>query len=369
MSHLRDELLDYGPNVLLVYGHGSIKANGIYSQVMQALSDTGKQVSELSGVSSNPRYSQVLAGCELVRSRQIDLILAVGGGSVIDCSKAISAGSYCDDDPWQHYWERRLPLPEHIVPVAAVLTMCGTASEMNSTAVITNESLKIKAGYTFPMSSLTPRFSILNPEFTYTVPMIQMVSGAFDVFSHLMEQYFGGEGDTVSDYLLEGGMNALISCARASLRDPSDYEARSNLMWSATMGLNKILSAGKLQDWEVHQIEHQIGAYCDCPHGVGLAIISVPYYRIQSRYAEPHFVRYALNVWHVDPDGKTPAEIAQEGISCLSCFIDELGIPRRLSEVGCTREMLPLIARSCNKIGGYHVVTTEEVMQILEEVF
>lgn len=369
MTHLPEELRLYGPRVLLVYGKGSIKREGIYDAVMQCLRDTGKEVVELPGINSNPRYSQVLEGCRLVREHHIDLILAVGGGSVIDCSKAIAAGAYCPDDPWQHYLVDDGPLPEHVVPVGTVLTMAGTASEMNAGAVITNEAIKIKTGFHFPMSECCPRFSILNPLFTLTVPRTQMVSGIFDIFSHLMEQYFGGDDDCVSDYLLEGAMLALISAARKALADPMDYEARSNIMWCATMGLNKVLAVSKKQDWEVHQIEHQVGAYCDCPHGIGLAIISVAYYRNLYPHAMHRFVRYAQTVWHVDPAGKSPETVAAEGIDCLSAFIDELGIPRHLREVGCTEQMLPLIAASCNKIGDYHAPTTEEVLAILQQSF
>lgn len=367
MEHLPEELTKYGKSILLVYGKNSIKQNGIYDSVMQALQATGKEVHELQGINSNPRYSQVLEGCRLVREHDVDLILAVGGGSVIDCSKAIAAGAYCPDDPWKYFWEENLPLKHRVVPVGSVLTMTGTASEMNAGSVITNEELKIKAGHIFPMETVCPRFSILNPEYTLTVPRYQMVSGIFDIFSHLMEQYFGGEDDNVCDYLLEGAMRALISASRAALKDPMNYEARSNIMWCATMGLNKVLAVGKEQDWEVHQIEHQVGAYCDCAHGIGLAIISVPYYKTICRHGLHQFVRYAKNVWQVNPDGKDDEAVALEGIECLSRFIDELGIPRHLKEVGFTEEMVPLVAQSCNKIGGYHKPTVEEVEAILRD--
>ncbi len=369
MEHLPEELALYGPNVLLVYGKNSIRRNGIYDQVIDCLRAAGKQVVELSGICSNPRYSQVIEGCRLVREHHTDLILAVGGGSVIDCCKGIAAGAYCPSDPWEYYWEQHRPLAGKAVPIGCVLTMTGTASEMNAGAVITHEEKKIKAASHFPMENVCPRFSILNPEFTFSVPHHQMVSGIFDIFSHLMEQYFGGNDDNVSDYLLEGDMLALISAARAALRNPKDYEARSNIMWCSTMGLNRILAVGKKQDWEVHQIEHQLGAYCDCPHGIGLAIISIPYYRHQYRYGLHQFVRYARNVWHVNPEGKSDEAVASEGIDCLDRFINELGISRHLYEVGCTREMLPLIAESCQKIGDYHVLTTEEVLEILQECF
>ena len=369
MQHLPEELKRYGKNILLVYGRNSIKSNGIYDVVMAALNATGKAVFELQGIKSNPSYAQVLAGAKIVEEKKIDLILAVGGGSVIDCSKGIAAAANCQGDPWQRYWMQGEAVEHPVVPIGTILTMTGTASEMNGGSVITNEEKMIKQGRVFPTDTFSPKFSILNPEFTYSVPRYQMVSGIFDIFSHLMEQYFSGDDDCVSDYLLEGDMLALISAARAAVKNPNDYEARSNIMWCATMALNKILAVSKRQDWMVHQIEHQLGAYTDCAHGIGLAIVSIPYYKHIYRYGLPRFVRYAKNIWHVDASGKSDEQVALEGIECLSRFIAEMGIPQTLREVGTTEEMLPLIAKSCNKIGGYHVPTTDEVLQMLKECF
>lgn len=369
MQHLPEELKRYGRNILLVYGRNSIKTNGIYDAVMAALEATDKEVYELQGIKSNPSYAQVLAGAKIVEDKNIDLILAVGGGSVIDCSKGIAAAAHCNGDPWQRYWMQGEKVEHPVVPIGTILTMTGTASEMNGGSVITNEEKMIKQGRVFPTDTFSPKFSILNPEFTYSVPRYQMVSGIFDIFSHLMEQYFSGDDDCVSDYLLEGDMLALISAARAAVKNPNDYEARSNIMWCATMALNKILAVSKRQDWMVHQIEHQLGAYTDCAHGIGLAIISVPYYKHIYRYGLHRFVRYAKNIWHVDASGKSDEQVALEGIECLSRFIAEMGIPQTLREVGTTEEMLPLIAKSCNKIGGYHVPTTDEVLQMLKECF
>lgn len=369
MQHLPEELKRYGKNILLVYGRNSIKSNGIYDVVMAALNATGKAVFELQGIKSNPSYAQVLAGAKIVEEKKIDLILAVGGGSVIDCSKGIAAAANCQGDPWQRYWMQGEAVEHPVVPIGTILTMTGTASEMNGGSVITNEEKMIKQGRVFPTDTFSPKFSILNPEFTYSVPRYQMVSGIFDIFSHLMEQYFSGDDDCVSDYLLEGDMLALISAARAAVKNPNDYEARSNIMWCATMALNKILAVSKRQDWMVHQIEHQLGAYTDCAHGIGLAIVSIPYYKHIYRYGLPRFVRYAKNIWHVDPTGKSDEQIAEEGIECLNRFIAEMDIPQTLREVGATEEMLPLIAKSCNKIGGYHVPTTDEVLQMMKECF
>jgi len=302
-----------------------------------------------------------------VRENHIDLILAVGGGSVIDCSKAIAASAYYEGDPWQHYWMEQGPIENKVVPVASVLTMTGTASEMNTGSVITNEEKKLKVGRVFPFPDLCPKFSILNPEFTYTVPKTQMVSGIADIFSHLMEQYFSGDDDCTSDYLLEGVMLSLINASRKALVNPEDYEARSNIMWCATMGLNKILALSKTQDWEVHMIEHQLGAYTDCPHGIGLAVISPAYYRHIYRHGLHKFVRFAKNVWHVDDTGKSEEQTALEGIQALEDFFRELGIPATLRELGATEETLPLIAQSTIPGGGYYPMQEEDILHVLHE--
>ena len=369
LENLPAELANYGKNILLVYGKSSIKKNGLYDRIIGMLETAGKNVVELSGINSNPRYTQLLEGARLVRENDVDLILAVGGGSVIDCSKGISAAAYCEGDPWERYYVNQEPVTNKVVPVASVLTMTGTASEMNSGSVITNEEQKLKLGRVYDLEMMSPRFSILNPEYTYTVPKIQMVSGIADIFSHLMEQYFGGEDDCTSDYLLEGVMLSLINASRKAIVNPEDYEARSNIMWCATMGLNKILALSKEQDWEVHMIEHQLGAYTDCPHGVGLAVISPAYYRYIYSYGLPKFVRYAQNVWKVDGKGMTDGEIALEGIRRLESFFRELGIPATLREVGATEEMLPLIAESTIPGGGYRWMEAPDILEVLKACF
>ena len=369
LDHLSEELSNYGKNVLLVYGKASIKKIGLYDEVISILKKAGKNVVELEGIKPNPTYNQVVEGARLVREQHTDLILAVGGGSVIDCAKAISAAAYCSGDPWVRYWGNMEYVDNEVVPIGAILTMTGTGSEMNSGSVITNEDKMLKIGRVFPMHNLAPRFAILNPEYTYTVPKYQMGSGIFDIFSHLMEQYFSGDDDCVSDYLLEGDMLALINATRAALKDPRDYEARSNIAWCSTTALCKLLAVSKEQDWMVHMIEHQLGAYTDCAHGIGLAIISVPYYKHIYSYGLHRFVRFAKTIWHVDPTGKTDEEIALEGIECLSNFIAEMGIPQHLRDVGATEEMLPKIAKSTIKCGSYYICDTPGVLQILKEAF
>ena len=368
LKNLEAELKNYGKTVLLVYGKNSIKKIGLYDEVIKTLKRCGKNVVELAGINANPRYSQVLEGARLVRENDVDLILAVGGGSVIDCSKAISVSAYAKGDPWKRYWIDFEPVDNKLVPVGAILTMTGTASEMNGGSVITNEDEKIKTGRVFD-ASVYPKFSILNPEYTYSVPERQMVSGIFDIFSHLMEQYFSGDDDNTTDYVIEGVIKSLIKSARAAKKDPRNYEARSNIMWCATLGLNTVTGVSKTQDWEVHMIEHQLGAYTDCPHGLGLAVISVPYYRYIYKYGLDKFVRYAENVWGVDATGKTKEEIALQGIDKLAEFIKEMGIPTTLRELGATEEMLPLIAKTTVKGGGYKQMDESDILTVLKECY
>lgn len=368
LSNLTEELKNYGKTVLLVYGKGSIKKIGLYDQVVAILKEAGKEIVELAGINPNPRYAQVLEGARLVREGQVDLILAVGGGSTIDCAKAISVSAYCEGDPWTKYWMNREDVTHPIVPVGSILTMTGTASEMNGGSVITHEELKIKKGRVFP-ANVNPKFSILNPEYTYSVSKYQMTSGIFDIMSHLMEQYFSGEDDNVTDYLIEGVLENLIGATRKALCNPTDYEARSNIMWCATVALNRITGLSKTQDWEVHNMEHQVGAYTDCAHGVGLAILSVPYYRHIYSYGLDKFVRFARKVWKVNEEGKSKEEIALAGIQALGAFIQEMGIPTTLREVGVSEEMLPLIAKSTIQGGGYKVLTETEILKILQQAF
>ena len=369
INKLANELREYGKNILLVYGKASIKKIGLYDQVMNILRAEGKTVFELAGINANPRYTQLLEGARLVREHDIDLILAVGGGSVIDCAKGIACAAYAEGDVWQRYYVNQEPVTNRVVPVGSILTMAGTGSEMNSGSVITNEAENLKIGRVYPLALVTPRFSILNPEYTYSVPKYQMISGIFDIFFHLMEQYFSGDDDCTSDYLIEGLMLSLTSASRKAIVNPEDYEARSNIMWCATMGLNKILGLSKTQDWEVHMIEHQLGAYTDCAHGIGLAIISPAYYRYIYRDGLHRFVRYAKHIWGVEDHGQGDEAIALEGINRLEAFIAELGIPATLREVGATEEMLPLIANSTALGGGYKQLNAEDILAILKACY
>lgn len=366
LDNLSNELANYGDTIMLAYGKSAIKKNGLYDQVVSILKENNKNIVELSGIMANPTYEKVMEGAALVRENRVDLILAVGGGSVIDCAKAISVSAYCAGDAWTRYFSKFEPVDNKIVPVASILTLAGTGSEMNGGSVITNEDVKIKMGRVFP-SNVNPKFSILNPEYTFTLPVYQMVSGIFDMMSHLMEAYFSGEDNTTSDYLIEGLLRSIINSAKIAIKDPTNYEARSNLMWSSTLAMNPIMGLGKTQDWEVHMIEHQLGAYTDCAHGMGLAAVSLPYYRYVCRYGLDKFVRFAKAVWNINEAGKTKEEVALAGIDALEQFTKECGIVTNLKELGATEEMLPLIANSTVVLnGGYKQMTKEEILEILK---
>lgn len=369
LSKLNKELDNYGETVMLAYGKGAIIKSGLYDKVIAILKEKKKKIVELSGIMPNPTYDKVLEGAKLVRDNNVDLILAVGGGSVIDCSKAISLSAYCEGDAFSRYWLQYEPVDNKIVPVASILTLAGTGSEMNGGSVITNNEMKLKMGRVFP-SNVNPKFSILNPEYTFTLSKYQMVSGIFDMMSHLMESYFSGEDDVTTDYLIEGLLRSITHSSKIAVENPNDYEARSNLMWSSTVALNSLLGLSKTQDWEVHMIEHQLGAYTDCAHGMGLAAISLPYYRHIYKFGLDKFVRFAKQVWSVDDSGKTKEEVALEGLSVMEKFIKECGIVTNLKELGATEEMLPLIANSTVILnGGYKTLTPEEILDILKTAY
>ncbi len=368
LNNLNVELANYGDTILLAYGKGSIKKIGLYDQVVTILKESGKNIVELTGIMANPTWEKVKEGAQLVRDNKVDLILAVGGGSVIDCVKAISVSAYCEGDPWTKYWLQFQPVDNKIVPVASILTLAGTGSEMNGGSVITNDDMKLKMGRVFP-ANVYPKFSILNPEYTFSLPKYQMVSGIFDMMSHLMEVYFSGEDDVTSDYLVEGLLRSIINSAKNAVANPEDYEARSNLMWSATLAMNPLMGLSKPSDWMVHMIEHQVGAYTDCAHGMGLAAVSLPYYRTVYKYGIDKFARFATQVWGISEEGKTQEELALAGIDALEAFCKECGIVINLKELGATEEMLPDIANSTILLGAYKKLTHDEVLDVLKTAY
>ena len=367
IKYLSRELRKFGPKVLLTYGGGSIKKNGVYDEVVRALEMCDKEIIELPGVMSNPTVHKLYEGCELAKENEVDLILAVGGGSVCDFAKAVSVSAYCDDDPWEKYYVRLERLSNKVIPVGCVLTMVGTGSEMNGGSVITHPEQKLKIGHTFG-DEVMPKFSILNPVYTLTVPQYQMVSGIFDIMSHICEQYFSGTDDNTSDYIAEGLMKSLITSSRIAAKDPQDYEARSNIMWTATWALNTLISRGKTTDWEVHMIGQAVSGVTDATHGMTLAAVSLPYYRRIMADGLPKFKRFAINVWGVDPDLGSDEDIAKAGLAALEAWMKEIGVVMHLAELGVEESMFDAIADGTFLLdGGYRKLTREEVIEILKE--
>lgn len=356
--------------ILLAYGGGSIKQNGVYDEVMSILRDKGKKVVEFSGIMANPTYRKVQEGAALARENHADMILAIGGGSVMDCCKAVSLAARYEGDIWTDYWERLGHINVEPLPLGVIVTVAGTGSECNGGAVITNEEKKIKTGRDYP--KLNPRFALMDPTYTYSVPKKQMISGSFDILSHIMETYFSEPNeDNVSDDIMEALMKSVIRNLRVAIQNPEDYTARSNLMWDATMAENRIIKMGKKCDFECHNMEHQLGAYTNCNHGCGLTVLHPVYYRHIYQAGLPKFVRFAENVWNIPRDHRTDEELALAGIQALADFIREIGLPTTLKELGLTdKALLRPIADSCRiSAGSYKTMTHEEILEIFEECF
>ena len=367
LKYLNEELPKYGKNVQIIYGGGSIKKNGIYDDVIRILKENGKTVIEDAGVMPNPTVEKLREGVRIARENHTDLLLAVGGGSCCDYAKAVSVSVNCDEDPWEKYYLRFEEPTCEILPVGCILTMAGTGSEMNAGAVITNHETHLKIGHVFG-PEVMPKFSILNPKFTFSLPKRQMVAGIYDIFNHICEQYFSGEDDNTSDYISEALMKSLIHSSLIALENPEDYEARSNIMWTATWALNTLISRGKTTDWMVHMLGQSAGAYTDATHGMTLSAVSLPYYRYILPYGLPKFRRFATEVWGVDPDGKSDEEVAKAGLDAMEHWMKKLGVAMKLSEIGGTEEMIEGIADGTIILdGGYKVLTREEVVQILRE--
>ena len=367
LDYLSGELSNYGKNVLLIYGGGSIKKNGIYDQVVSILKASGKEIIEDPGVMPNPTVEKLYEGCKRAKEGNVDLILAVGGGSVCDYAKAVSVSTYCEEDPWDKYYLRMEDVDNKIIPVGCVLTMVGTGSEMNGGSVITNHEQKLKIGHVFG-DNVFPKFSILNPTYTFTLPKYQMIAGFFDIMSHILEQYFSGDDDNTSDYIMEGLLRSLIHSSKIAVKNPTDYEARSNIMWIATWALNTLVAKGKATDWMVHMIGQSIGAYTDATHGMTLSAVSMPYYRYIMPYGIQKFKRYAVNVWDVEAAGKTDEQIASEGLDRMEAWMKEIGLVMNTKELGVTDEMLDGIAKGTFIMeGGYKVLSHNEIVEILKE--
>ena len=362
---LPDELKKVGNTVMLAYGGGSVKRTGLYDKVVEVLKENGKNVVEFSGIMSNPTYSKVQEGAKLAKENNVDFILAVGGGSVIDCCKIVAAQAKVDEDIWKMEFEDR-KLPTEFIKLASVVTASGTGAEMNNGAVITNEDKKLKAGMLGALSD----FVILDPSYTLTVPMKQVISGAFDTLSHCMETYFGKPAETnVSDEITEGIMRNVIKNIREVIKNPEDVNVRSELMWDSSIAECGLLKLGKVTDFQAHQIEHQLGAYTDCNHGQGLAVIHPKLYRHIYKENISKFARFAVEVWIVDSTNRSQEEIAEKGIEELDKFIKEIGLPITLTELGITdKEMLRKVADSSNITAGCaKQLSHDEIYEILIE--
>ena len=336
------ELAAAGDTVMLAYGGGSIQKNGIYAEIAGMLQDMGKTVVDFSGIMPNPTYAKVQEGAALAKQSQVDFILAVGGGSVIDCCKIIAAQARAEKDLWEMEFTDH-QFPADAIPMGAVVTASGTGAEMNGGAVITNEALQTKTG----MMAFAPRFAVLDPSYTRSVPRMQVLSGAFDTLSHAMETYLGqSDADNVSDDVALAIMRNTVVNMRRLLKDSDDMQARGNLMWDSAMAENGILKVGRVTDFQAHQIEHQLGAFTDCNHGQGLAVIHPAYYRHIMKDAEEKFTRFAQVVFG--------AETAEAGLQALSDFIQECGLPARLgqlhSKAAITPDLLRQVADTCNLI-------------------
>lgn len=369
LNYLNEELPKYGKNVQLVYGGGSIKKTGIYDKVVTILKDNGKQVIEDGGVMPNPTVEKLYEGIQIARDNQVDFILAVGGGSCCDYAKAVSVSVNCEDDPWEKYFLKfeDVDSDTKIIPVGCVLTMVGTGSEMNGGSVITNHESKLKIGHIFG-DNVFPKFAVLNPVFTYSLPKYQMTAGFYDIMNHICEQYFSGEDDNTSDYLMEGLMRSLIHSSRIAIQNPENYEARSNIMWTAAWALNTLAAMGKSTDWMVHMLGQAVGAHTDATHGMTLSAVSLPYYRFIMPYGLEKFKRFARNVWDVDPEGKTDEEIAAEGLNAMEAWMREIGVVMNIRELGVTEDMLEDLVKSTLVMeGGYKVLTQEEIKDIYDK--
>ncbi len=320
---------NYGDTVMLAYGCGSVKRNGVYDEVMGILNAKGKRVVEFSGIMPNPTYAKAQEGAKLARENHVDLILAVGGGSVSDCCKVISAQAKLDEDIWEMQYTKHTYSSEFI-PLGTIVTVFGTGSEMNNGAVITHEEKKIKGA----LWGAQADFAFLDPDYTMSVPMKQVISGAFDTLSHAMETYFGKpDENNLSDDMNEAVMRSTIRNIRILLKDPKNYEARSELAWASAMAENGVLKIGKVTDFQGHMIEHQLGAYTNCNHGAGLAVIHPVLYRHIYKSGAAQFARWAQNVWDIEPK-ESNEETALAGINALSSFIKEIGLPTTFAELG-----------------------------------
>ena len=363
---ISQEIGKYGKNVMLAYGGGSVKKSGIYDAVVSMLKEAGKEVTDFPGIMPNPTYAKVQEGAALAKEKNVDFILAVGGGSVIDCCKIISAQAKTDKDIWEMEFTDHV-FPTEFVPMGAVVTATGTGAEMNNGAVITHEEKKIKTG----VFGAFANFAVLDYEYMKSLPAKQVISGAFDTLSHCMETYFGSPRTAnISDEINEAVMRNVIRNLKIVSKNVFDEDARRELMWDSAMAENGILKLGKVTDFQAHMIEHQLGAYTDCNHGCGLAVIHPVLYRHIYKDAAERFAHFAETVWGISAEGKTADETALAGIQALADFIREIGLPINFKELGIQADdaMLRAVADSTNiRAGCCKNRNADEIFEILKE--
>ena len=362
-SAIKEEMARVGDRVLLAYGGGSLRCTGLYDKITGWLRECGKTVTDFGGILPNPTYEKVQEGARIVREQGIDFILAVGGGSVIDCCKIVSAQARTDEDIWDMMYEKHR-LPTEFVPMGAVVTASGTGAEQNNGAVITHTGKKLKQ----PLVGAYHSFAVLDSDLTKTLPMKQVVSGAFDTLSHCMETYMGRPlGDNVSDEINEAVMRNVIRNLRALIANPDDDFVRGELMWDSALAENGLLKLGKLTDFQCHMLEHAVGAYTDCNHGQGLAVIHPALYRRLLDEGKEKLARMGERVWGVK--GRTTEETAALCVDALEAFIQEIGLPTRWSEMGITDEtLLRAAADTCLLMPGCcKQFTRDELFAVLKE--
>ena len=355
--------------VMIAYGGGSVKRTGVYDRVAEPLRAAGKTIVDFGGIMANPTYAKVCEGARLAREKGVDYLIAIGGGSVMDCSKAIALGAV-EDDIWEKHWVRFEPIAVKPLPLGIVVTATGTGSEGNGGAVITNEETKVKTGKDYP--ELNARFAVMDPTLTFTVPPTQTIAGAYDSLNHMMEEYFSlPVGDVLADDMLEAAMRSVIRDLPKVIENPEDYQARANLEWASALAENRVLKSGKQTAFQCHMIEHQIGAFTDCVHGLGLAAFTVNYYRHifdKSPEALFQFKRFAVNVWGIDPAGKSDEEAAREGIDALDAWTREMGAYRSLSDLGLSAGQVEEVAATIALLPtALAPLTREDLVALLNE--
>jgi hypothetical protein len=369
IEHLGEELRLYGNKILCVYGQGSIRKIGLYDSVTDVLLKNKFIFQELSGVQPNPRISLVRKGIALCREHDIECIVAVGGGSVIDCAKTIATGFYYDRDPWDLFLLGDSSVKKAL-PIGTILTFAGTGSEMNGNAVISNEATLEKLAIHHDV--LRPRFSILDPTYTFSVPKNQTAAGTIDIFSHILEQYFSPTKDAfMQNRMAESLMKTCIEYGPVVISEPMNYEARAQLMWTSSIALNGLLGYGRVSDWATHGIEHALSAMYDVTHGIGLAVL-IPFWMeyVLNDDTLYKFVEYARNVWQIN--GTDDRVIAQQGIEKTREFFTHLGMPQKLRDVGVKQDTLARMAEKAVKhgaVGKFKKLGKNDVLAILKKAF